>query len=125
MSEASLPTFPFRVAASDGAARAGLLDTPRGVVETPCFMPVGTKGTVKAISPHRLRELGASIVLANTYHLALRPGSDMVSRLGGLHAFMGWDGPLLTDSGGFQVFSLKDTARIHDQGVTFRSVYDG
>jgi queuine tRNA-ribosyltransferase len=122
---ASLPSFPFRVVATEAAARAGELETPRGVVQTPCFMPVGTKGTVKAISPHRLAELGAQIVLANTYHLALRPGSDAVAHLGGLHSFMGWNGPILTDSGGFQVFSLKDTAHIDDSGVTFRSVYDG
>jgi len=121
----SLPTFPFELTRTDGAARAGILSTPRGEVPTPCFMPVGTKGTVKAISPHRLREIGARIVLANTYHLALRPGSDTVAELGGLHAFMGWTGPILTDSGGFQVFSLKDTARVDDSGVTFRSVYDG
>jgi queuine tRNA-ribosyltransferase len=122
---AALPSFPFRVAATDGVARAGILGTPRGEVLTPCFMPVGTKGTVKAVSPQRLRDLGAQIILANTYHLALRPGSDTVAHLGGLHAFMGWDGPILTDSGGFQVFSLKDTARVEDSGVTFRSVYDG
>lgn len=88
-------------------------------------MPVGTKGTVKAVSPERLRHIGAGIILANTYHLALRPGSATVAALGGLHRFMGWDGPILTDSGGFQVFSLKDTAAIRDDGVTFRSVYDG
>jgi queuine tRNA-ribosyltransferase len=88
-------------------------------------MPVGTKGTVKAISPERLRAIGAQIVLANTYHLALRPGSDVVRRLGGLHHFMQWDGPLLTDSGGYQVFSLRDTARIDESGVEFRSIYDG
>lgn len=120
-----LPDFPFTVEARDGKARAGLLETPRGLVRTPCFMPVGTKGTVKAISPERLRAIGAQIVLANTYHLALRPGSDVVRRLGGLHRFMQWDGPLLTDSGGYQVFSLRDTARIDESGVEFRSIYDG
>jgi queuine tRNA-ribosyltransferase len=88
-------------------------------------MPVGTKGTVKAMSPDRLSAVGAQIVLANTYHLALRPGSDVVRRLGGLHRFMQWDGPILTDSGGYQVFSLRDTARIDDSGVAFRSIYDG
>jgi len=88
-------------------------------------MPVGTKGTVKAMSPERLRALGAQIILANTYHLALRPGSETVRRLGGLHRFMQWDGPILTDSGGYQVFSLRDTARIADDGVEFRSIYDG
>lgn len=120
-----LPDFPFSVEAKDGSARAGRLETPRGVVQTPCFMPVGTKGTVKAISPERLQAVGAQIVLANTYHLALRPGSDVVRRLGGLHRFMQWPGPILTDSGGYQVFSLKDTARIDESGVEFRSVYDG
>lgn len=120
-----LPDFPFEVVACDGDARAGALHTPRGVVQTPCFMPVGTKGTVKAISPQRLETIGAQIVLGNTYHLALRPGSDVVRRLGGLHAFMQWHGPILTDSGGYQVFSLKDTARIDDSGVGFRSIYDG
>jgi queuine tRNA-ribosyltransferase len=120
-----LPDFPFTVQARDGQARAGLLETPRGVVRTPCFMPVGTKGTVKAITPERLRKVEAQIILANTYHLALRPGSDVVRQLGGLHSFMQWDGPILTDSGGFQVFSLRDTARIDDDGVAFRSIYDG
>jgi queuine tRNA-ribosyltransferase len=120
-----LPDFPFTVEACCGSARAGLLQTPRGVVQTPCFMPVGTKGTVKAMTPERLKAVGAQIVLANTYHLALRPGSEMVRRLGGLHAFMGWEGPLLTDSGGYQVFSLRDTAKVDDTGVAFRSIYDG
>ena len=120
-----LPDFPFRVEARDGDARAGTLETPRGIVRTPCFMPVGTKGTVKAMTPDRLHAVGAQIVLANTYHLALRPGSDTVRRLGGLHAFMQWDGPLLTDSGGYQVFSLRDTAKVDDSGVAFRSIYDG
>jgi queuine tRNA-ribosyltransferase len=120
-----LPDFPFTVEATDGQARAGLLETPHGIVRTPCFMPVGTKGTVKAITPERLRAAGAQIVLANTYHLALRPGSDIVRQLGGLHRFMHWNGPILTDSGGYQVFSLRDTARIDDSGVEFRSIYDG
>jgi queuine tRNA-ribosyltransferase len=120
-----LPDFPFSVEAQDGDARAGLLDTPHGVVQTPCFMPVGTKGTVKAITPERLRSVGAQVILANTYHLALRPGSEFVRRLGGLHRFMQWDGPILTDSGGYQVFSLRDTARVDDDGVEFRSIYDG
>jgi queuine tRNA-ribosyltransferase len=121
----SIPDFPFSIEATDGAARAGTLLTPRGPVSTPCFMPVGTKGTVKAMPPDRLEKLGARILLANTYHLALRPGSETVAALGGLHRFMGWEGPLLTDSGGFQVFSLKDTAAVDDEGVTFRSIYDG
>ena len=120
-----LPTFPFKILHEDGCARSGLLETPRGLVATPCFMPVGTKGTVKAMPPERLRAAGAQVVLANAYHLALRPGSEVVRSLGGLHRFMGWEGPLLTDSGGFQVFSLYDTARIDDDGVWFRSVYDG
>jgi queuine tRNA-ribosyltransferase len=120
-----LPDFPFSIEARDGGARAGRLDTPRGVVETPCFMPVGTKGTVKAMTPERLQAVGARIILANTYHLALRPGSETIRRLGGLHRFMHWEGPILTDSGGYQVFSLRDTARIDDSGVAFRSIYDG
>ena len=120
-----IPDFPFRVEARDGVARAGVLETPRGAVLTPCFMPVGTKGTVKAMTPERLCSIGVQIVLANTYHLALRPGSDVVRRLGGLHRFMGWEGPVLTDSGGYQVFSLRGTARIDDTGAEFASIYDG
>lgn len=120
-----LPDFPFAVQARDGEARAGLLETPRGLVETPCFMPVGTKGTVKAMTPEGLRAAGTQIVLANTYHLALRPGSEVVRQLGGLHQFMQWEGPILTDSGGYQVFSLRDTARIDDTGAEFQSIYDG
>jgi queuine tRNA-ribosyltransferase len=116
----------FRVIATDGAARAGLLETAHGDVPTPVFMPVGTKGTVKGIDPDALRGLGASIVLANTYHLHFRPGEETVGALGGLHRFMGWHGPILTDSGGFQVFSLRDTIqRLDGDGVSFRSVYDG
>ncbi|MBA3383972.1 MAG: tRNA guanosine(34) transglycosylase Tgt [Actinobacteria bacterium] len=116
----------FSVAATDGAARAGVLHTAHGDVPTPAFMPVGTKATVKSLHPDELRALGASIVLGNTYHLHFRPGEDVIAELGGLHAFMGWDGPLLTDSGGFQVFSLRETLlRVDDDAVTFRSVYDG
>ena len=116
----------FVVTATDGAARAGVLRTAHGDVPTPAFMPVGTKATVKAVDPDELRALGASIVLGNTYHLHFRPGEDVIGELGGLHAFMGWDGPILTDSGGFQVFSLRDTLlRVDDDAVTFRSVYDG
>ncbi|MDQ3865239.1 MAG: tRNA-guanine transglycosylase, partial [Actinomycetota bacterium] len=116
----------FTVVATDGEARAGVLRTAHGDVPTPAFMPVGTKATVKGIHPDRLRELGASIVLANTYHLSFRPGIDVLDELGGLHRFMGWDGPILTDSGGFQVFSLRHTiVAADDDGVTFRSVYDG
>lgn len=117
--------FSFSVVARHGRARAGLLTTPHGVVETPCFMPVGTKATVKAVTPRELEELGARIVLANTYHLYFRPGSPTVAAHGGLHSFMGWNGPLLTDSGGFQVFSLADTRVVRDDGVEFSSVYDG
>jgi queuine tRNA-ribosyltransferase len=116
----------FSVTATDGAARAGVLRTQHGDVPTPAFMPVGTKGTVKSVDPDELRALGVSILLGNTYHLHFRPGEDVVSELGGLHRFMGWDGPILTDSGGFQVFSLRDTLlAVDDGGVTFRSVYDG
>ena len=116
----------FAVTARDGAARAGVLRTAHGEIPTPAFMPVGTKGTVKGVDPDELRALGASIVLGNTYHLHFKPGEDVVAELGGLHGFMGWDGPILTDSGGFQVFSLRDTLqRVDDAGVTFRSVYDG
>jgi queuine tRNA-ribosyltransferase len=116
----------FRVAATDGAARAGVLETSRGEIRTPAFMPVGTKGTVKSLHPDEVRDLGADVVLANTYHLHFRPGETVVEELGGIHAFSGWSGPILTDSGGFQVFSLRDTIAALDQdGVTFRSVYDG
>jgi queuine tRNA-ribosyltransferase len=116
----------FSVAARDGEARAGLLRTAHGDVPTPAFMPVGTKASVKGIEPERLRELGVTILLGNTYHLFFRPGADVVEQLGGLHDFMAWDGPILTDSGGFQVFSLRDTIlEVDDDGVTFRSVYDG
>jgi queuine tRNA-ribosyltransferase len=116
----------FELHATDGAARTGTLHTRHGEVQTPAFMPVGTKATVKAVDPRELRELGAEILLGNTYHLHFRPGADLIAELGGLHAFMGWDGPILTDSGGFQVFSLRHTIlRQDDEGVTFRSVYDG
>jgi queuine tRNA-ribosyltransferase len=117
---------PFRVVATDGAARAGVLSTSRGEIRTPAFMPVGTKGTVKSLHPDEVKSLGADVVLANTYHLHFRPGESVVEQLGGIHAFSGWSGPILTDSGGFQVFSLRDTiARLDEEGVTFRSVYDG
>ena len=116
----------FEVTARDGLARAGILHTAHGDVRTPVFMPVGTKATVKAVDPDELRTLGAQVILGNTYHLHLRPGEELIAELGGLHAFMGWDGPILTDSGGFQVFSLRDTLlAADDDGVTFRSVYDG
>ena len=115
----------FRVTATDGDARAGVLTTAHGDVPTPAFMPVGTKATVKGLHPDRVRELGAAIVLANTYHLLFRPGVDVIEELGGLHRFMGWDGPILTDSGGFQVFSLSKLRRIGEEGVEFRSHVDG
>src|SRR5207302_5785640 len=116
----------FTVTATDGAARAGVLRTAHGDVPTPAFMPVGTKATVKTVDPDELRALGTTILLGNTYHLHFRPGEDLIAELGGLHQFMGWGGPILTDSGGFQVFSLRDTLlAADDDGVTFRSVYDG
>jgi queuine tRNA-ribosyltransferase len=116
----------FRVTATDGAARAGVLTTAHGEVRTPVFMPVGTKATVKSLDPDEVRGLGAQIVLGNSYHLHFRPGDELIAELGGLHRFMGWDGPILTDSGGFQVFSLRDTlSAVDDDGVTFRNVYDG
>jgi queuine tRNA-ribosyltransferase len=116
----------FTVTATDGAARSGVLRTEHGEVRTPAFLPVGTKGTVKTVDPDELRALGTQILLGNTYHLHFRPGEDLIAELGGLHRFMSWDGPILTDSGGFQVFSLRDTiAAVDDDGVTFRSVYDG
>src|SRR5213595_1662211 len=112
--------------ATDGTALAGVVHTAHGDVPTPAFMPVGTKATVKTVDPAELRALGTTILLGNTYHLHFRPGEDLIAELGGLHRFMGWDGPILTDSGGFQVFSLRDTiAAVDDEGVTFRSVYDG
>jgi queuine tRNA-ribosyltransferase len=115
----------FRVEAHAGRARAGVLETPHGPVETPVFMPVGTQATVKALSSDDLGRLGPRIILGNTYHLALRPGAERIAALGGLHKFMAWPGAILTDSGGFQVFSLRDRAVIDDDGVTFRSHIDG
>jgi queuine tRNA-ribosyltransferase len=116
----------FTLTATDGAARAGVVHTPHGDIPTPAFMPVGTKATVKTLHPDEVRAMGASVILGNTYHLHFRPGEDVIEELGGLHAFSGWDGPILTDSGGFQVFSLRDTLlAVDDDGVTFRSVYDG
>jgi queuine tRNA-ribosyltransferase len=116
----------FRVDRTDAQARAGVLHTAHGEIRTPAFMPVGTKATVKMLDPDEVRGLGAEIILGNTYHLHFRPGEDLVAELGGLHEFMQWDGPILTDSGGYQVFSLRDTiTRVDEEGVTFRSVYDG
>jgi queuine tRNA-ribosyltransferase len=116
----------FELIAQDGPARSGVLRTAHGEVATPAFMPVGTKATVKTLHPDEVRALGAQIVLGNAYHLHFRPGDELIAGLGGLHSFSGWDGPILTDSGGFQVFSLRDTLlAVDDDGVTFRSVYDG
>jgi queuine tRNA-ribosyltransferase len=115
----------FSVVAKDLSARAGLLRTPHGDVETPAFMPVGTAGVVKAVTTRDLEEAGASILLANTYHLMLRPGEDLVEGLGGLHGFTGWNGPFLTDSGGYQVFSLAALRRLDEEGVRFQSHIDG
>jgi queuine tRNA-ribosyltransferase len=116
----------LRVLASDGAARAGVLETAHGTIRTPAFMPVGTKASVKTLHPDEVRALGADVILGNAYHLHFRPGADVIEELGGLRAFSGWDGPILTDSGGFQVFSLRDTILgLDERGVTFRSVYDG
>lgn len=119
--------FLFEVTASDphSAARCGRLHTPHGVIPTPVFAPVGTQATVKTLTPHELESLGADLILANTYHLYLRPGAEIIARLGGLHRFMGWEHPILTDSGGFQVFSLAHMRRLDDDGVTFRSHIDG
>lgn len=118
-------SFSFEVIKTQGNARAGIIHTPHGDIPTPVFAPVGTQATVKAITPQTLRDLDASLILANTYHLHLRPGDDLIRDLGGLHRFMAWPGPILTDSGGFQVFSLTEINRIDDDGVTFRSHIDG
>src|SRR3989442_9648411 len=117
--------FEFTIEATSGAARAGTLTLPHGTVETPVFMPVGTQGTVRALSPNDLRAAGATLVLANTSHLHVRPGERVVEKLGALHRFMGWDRPLLTDSGGFQVFSLEGSRRVDEAGVEFQSHVDG
>ena len=117
--------FGFRLLATDGPARAGELVTPHGVVATPVFMPVGTQATVKTLAPDQLLAAGVPMLLANTYHLHLRPGEDAVAALGGLHRFMHWSRPILTDSGGFQVFSLARLTRITDPGVRFQSHIDG
>ena len=118
-------SFAFALKARDGRARLGEIATPRGVVRTPAFMPVGTAATVKAMLPETVRSTGADIILANTYHLMLRPGAERIAKLGGLHRFMGWDGPILTDSGGYQVMSLSKLRRIEEHGVTFQSHIDG
>ena len=117
--------FRFDLLARDGTARTGVIGTPRGEIRTPAFMPVGTAATVKAMYPGQVRDLGADVVLGNTYHLMLRPGPERMARLGGLHRFMNWDRPILTDSGGFQVMSLSALRKIDEEGVTFRSHIDG
>lgn len=117
--------FSFELIANQGRARAGIIHTPHGDLLTPVFAPVGTQATVKSITPAQLQELGAGLILANTYHLYLRPGNELVSELGGLHQFMNWSGPILTDSGGFQVFSLAENRKIDEDGVTFKSHIDG
>ena len=118
-------SFTIEARCAQSGARAGRFSTPHGEVETPAFMPVGTRGSVKGLDPERLRSVGTRMVLANTYHLSLRPGSALVQQLGGLHRFMGWDGPILTDSGGYQLFSLRHLCRIDEDGATLRSVVDG
>jgi queuine tRNA-ribosyltransferase len=115
----------FKTITTDGNARRGVIETQRGIINTPAFMPVGTLGTVKAMSPDEMKEIGAEIILGNTYHLYLRPGTDVIGTLGGLHGFMNWDRPVLTDSGGFQVFSLAALRKIEEKGVYFRSHIDG
>ncbi|HZH80785.1 MAG TPA: tRNA guanosine(34) transglycosylase Tgt, partial [Gemmatimonadales bacterium] len=117
--------FEFTLHATSGAARTGTLTLPHGLIETPVFMPVGTQGTVRALSPNDLKAAGASLVLANTYHLHVRPGEQVIEKLGGLHRFMAWDRPLLTDSGGFQVFSLEGFRRVSEDGVEVQSHVDG
>ncbi len=120
-------SLPFQITASDKhtSARAGVVDFARGQVYTPFFMPIGTYGAVKTMAPHELQELGAQVVLSNTYHLYLRPGTELLSQTGGLHPFMGWQGPILTDSGGFQIFSLTGLRKVDDEGVNFQSHLDG
>src|SRR4029077_4497870 len=118
-------SLPFRIEARQGAARSGRLITPHGEVETPVFMPVGTLASVKGVPQDILEDLGVQILLGNTYHLYLRPGIDQIRKLGGLHRFMAWPRAILTDSGGFQVFSLTDLRKVTEEGVTFRSHLDG
>ena len=120
-----MDNFNFQLQARDGRARAGIFQTPHGEILTPIFAPVGTQATVKSMTPAQLHEIGANLVLANTYHLYLRPGDDLVAKMGGLHEFMQWPNPMLTDSGGFQVFSLGGINQIDDEGVTFKSHIDG
>jgi queuine tRNA-ribosyltransferase len=117
--------FEFSLEATEGAARSGTLTLPHGVVQTPCFMPVGTHGTVRGLHPDEVRRTGAQIILGNTYHLHLRPGEDVIATMGGLNRFSGWPLPMLTDSGGFQVFSLAGMRKLDEEGVEFRSHIDG
>ena len=119
------PRFAFSIAATDGRARTGTIAMRRGEIRTPAFMPVGTAATVKAMKPADVRATGADIILGNTYHLMLRPGAERVARLGGLHEFMGWERPILTDSGGYQVMSLAELAKVSEEGVAFASHLDG
>src|SRR6185312_5765320 len=120
-----MTAFPFEIHAHQGQARTGVLRTPRGDIPTPIFMPVGTAATVKALTLDMVRQAHAKIILGNTYHLMLRPGPERVKRLGGLHKFMGWSGPILTDSGGFQVMSLGQISKVTEDNVTFASHIDG
>src|SRR5262245_6875568 len=117
--------FPFEIKAVDGLARTGALTTTRGEIRTPAFMPVGTAGTVKGLTVDQVKSTGTDILLGNTYHLMLRPGAERLAKLGGLHRFMRWDGPILTDSGGYQVMSLSQLRKLDKDGVTFRSHIDG
>ncbi|MDF1834532.1 MAG: tRNA guanosine(34) transglycosylase Tgt, partial [Alteraurantiacibacter sp. bin_em_oilr2.035] len=119
------PRFAFTLDATDGRARTGRIEMRRGTIRTPAFMPVGTAGTVKAMKPEDVRAGGADIILGNTYHLMLRPGAERMARLGGLHSFMRWNRPILTDSGGYQVMSLSDLRKLTEEGVEFRSHIDG
>jgi queuine tRNA-ribosyltransferase len=125
LSHPTTPLFRFQTEGSDAPARAGRFETAHGPVLTPAFMPVGTQGTVKGVTPEQLKDIGPQVVLGNTYHLGLRPGDALVAKLGGLHKFMDWDGPILTDSGGFQVFSLSGMRKITEEGVRFQSHIDG
>src|SRR6201989_33826 len=118
------PHFAFSIAATDGKARTGTIRMRRGEIRTPAFMPVGTAATVKAMKPADVRATGADILLGHTYHLMLRPGAERIARLAGLHAFMGWARPILTDSGGYQVMSLSDLSKLSEEGVTFKSHLD-
>ena len=125
MTDQTPPRFSFTISATDGKARTGTIQMQRGDIRTPAFMPVGTAATVKAMKPETVRKTGADIILGNTYHLMLRPGAERVARLGGLHKFMNWDRPILTDSGGYQVMSLSDLRKLTEEGVEFRSHLDG